>query len=245
MKRMKFILALVFIILAWLVLSLLLDSRILPSPIEVFKNLGSIFIAKIAVHAGMSLWRIFAGMFLAAAIGMPLGLAMGYYARLDQLLSPIVYFIYPIPKIALIPVVMLVFGLGEAARIVMIAIIVLFQIIVAARDAVRAIPGEIYQSLRALGSTSRQIFAHAVFPASLPGLFTSLRVGLGTAVSVLFFTETFGTRYGMGFFIMDAWFRVSYTEMYSGILVLSIVGFGLFLAVDISEKRFCAWRDSS
>lgn len=242
MKRVKYLLALLFIIIVWLILSLALNSSIVPSPLKVFQNLGRVFLAKIAVHAAYSLWRIAAGIILSVLIGVPLGLCMGYFKKADQILSPIIYFIYPVPKIALIPIVMLILGLGEASRISMITIIVVFQIIVASRDAVKGIPNEVYHSLKSLGATNYQIFRHSVFPASLPGLLTSLRVGLGTAVSVLFFTETFGTQYGMGYFIMDAWMRVNYTEMYSGILVLSILGFVLFLAVDLSEKRFCSWK---
>lgn len=242
MKHVKYLLAIIFIIFLWFFLPIILNSNIVPSPFKVFMNLGNVFLTKIAIHAAYSLWRIAAGIILSALIGVPLGLIMGYFKKADQFLSPLVYFIYPIPKIALIPVVMLILGLGEASRIAMITLIVLFQIIVATRDAVKVIPNEVYHSLKALGASHYQIFGHAVFPASLPGILTSLRVGLGTAVSVLFFTETFGTQYGMGYFIMDAWMRVNYVEMYSGILVLSLLGFGLFLSVDLSEKHLCAWK---
>ncbi|MGE5396821.1 MAG: ABC transporter permease, partial [Chitinophagales bacterium] len=68
------------------------------------------------------------------------------------------------------------------------------------------------------------------------------RLALGTAVSILFFTETFGTEFGMGYFIMDAWMRVNYLEMYAGIIVLSFMGFCLFTAIDFSENRLTSWR---
>ncbi|HBM80177.1 MAG TPA: nitrate/sulfonate/bicarbonate ABC transporter ATP-binding protein [Clostridiaceae bacterium] len=68
------------------------------------------------------------------------------------------------------------------------------------------------------------------------------RVALGTSVSILFFTETFGTEYGMGYFIMDSWMRVNYVEMYSGIVILSIMGFGLFTLVDFIERQLCPWK---
>lgn len=71
---------------------------------------------------------------------------------------------------------------------------------------------------------------------------TAIRVAMATAVSVLFFTETFGTKYGMGYFIMDAWLRVNYLEMYAGIVVLSVIGLLLFIVIDGLEHYFCRWQ---
>jgi len=71
---------------------------------------------------------------------------------------------------------------------------------------------------------------------------TATRLALGTAISILFFTETFGTQYGMGFFIMDSWLRVNYLDMYAGIVVLSFIGFCLFVSIDYLERKICSWR---
>jgi NitT/TauT family transport system permease protein len=76
----------------------------------------------------------------------------------------------------------------------------------------------------------------------MPKFLTALRVAMATAVSVLFFTETFGTQYGMGYFIMDAWLRVNYLEMYSGIVVLSSIGLILFSTIDYMERKMCGWQ---
>jgi NitT/TauT family transport system permease protein len=241
-KNYPYVLAVIFIGAAWYILSIILKLPIIPSPIDVFINLYSIFLSKIAGHALYSLFRIFSGIILSVVIGIPIGLSMGYFKKVDKVLSPVIYFIYPIPKIALLPVIMLLFGLGEFSKVVMIFLIVVFQIIVTSRDAVKDIPKETYYSLYSLGASRVKIFKNIVIPAALPGLISSIRIGLGTAVSVLFFTETFGTEYGMGYFIMDAWMRVNYIEMYSGIIVLSIIGFGLFYIVDMLEKRICSWK---
>jgi NitT/TauT family transport system permease protein len=81
-----------------------------------------------------------------------------------------------------------------------------------------------------------------IFPASLPKFLTAIRVAMATAVSVLFFTETFGTQYGMGYYIMDAWLRVNYLEMYAGIVVLSLLGLLLFGILDLLEYMTCRWQ---
>lgn len=241
-KNLRRAAAFLIIILLWQFFSIAARVPFIPSPFLVLKTIASIFRGKILMHSLYSLFRIFAGIFLSMAIGIPIGLVMGYFRRMDNLLSPFIYFIYPIPKIALLPVVMLLSGIGEASKIIMIMLIVLFQVIVAARDAVKDIQKETYYSYQSLGATKRSIFKDIVLPASLPGLLTSIRVGLGTAISVLFFTETFGTKYGLGYFIMDSWMRVNYLEMYSGIVILSIIGFLLFMVVDKLEEAVCRWR---
>lgn len=232
----------IFIILLWYIASILLKTPIIPSPIIVFINLFKIFSSEILEHLMYSLWRIAAGVLISVIIGVPLGLCMGYFYLADKIFSPIIYFTYPVPKIALLPIVMLLFGLGESSKILMIVLIVIFQIIVSSRDAVKAIPKELFYSMISLGSSRFKIFKDIVLPASAPGILTSIRISLGTAVSILFFTETFGTEYGMGYFIMDSWTRINYVDMYTGIVVLSLMGFLLFISIDILEKLICPWK---
>lgn len=226
----------------WQAAASLLKLPIIPAPGVVVVNLVQIFVPEIASHAFYSLWRIAAGVFLAVLVGLPLGLGMGYFPKWDRLLSPLVYLTYPVPKIALLPVLMLLFGLGELSKILMIFLIIVFQVIVAVRDGVKSIPKETYYPLYSLGAGVIDVFREILIPASLPKFLTALRVAMATAVSVLFFTETFGTKYGMGYFIMDAWMRVNYLEMYSGIVVLSNIGLILFGTIDYLERKLCGWQ---
>ncbi|SDE68709.1 ABC transporter permease [Sporomusa acidovorans] len=233
--------ALIFLAL-WQAVASWLQLPIIPSPGVVLVNLFHIFLPQIAIHGFYSMWRIVAGVLLAVMIGIPLGLCMGYFSKWDRLLSPLIYLTYPIPKIALLPVVMLLFGLDELSKILMIFLIVVFQVIVAVRDGVKGIPKETYYPLYSLGASFLEIFREILIPASMPKFLTALRVAMATAVSVLFFTETFGTQYGMGYFIMDAWLRVNYLEMYSGIIVLSMIGLILFGMIDYLERKLCSWQ---
>ena len=147
-----------------------------------------------------------------------------------------------VPKIALLPIVMLLFGLGDGSKAVMLFLILVFQIVVAVRDGVRAVPKEVFYPLASLGAPFRVMLWEVLLPASLPKFMTAIRVAMATAISVLFFTETFGTQYGMGYFIMDAWLRVNYLEMYAGIVVLSAMGLALFGALDLAERYVCRWQ---
>ncbi len=237
-----YLLAAVVLTLVWFVVSQLVNLPIIPSPVLVVENLADIFMKYIAIHSLYSLWRIGAGLLLAVAVGLPLGVIMGYFPQTDRFLAPVVYLTYPIPKIALLPILMLLFGVGELSKVFMIFLIIVFQVVVAVRDGIRAIPNETYYPLYSLGASFKDIFFEVLWPASLPKFITAIRVALATAISVLFFTETFGTQYGMGYFIMDAWLRVNYLEMYSGIVVLSLLGLILFTTIDLIERNACHWQ---
>lgn len=225
----------------WYLIAQAAELPILPSPERVAERLAGIFLSDIAVHGAYSLWRITAGLCLAILIGFPLGMIMGYFPRADRYLAPIVYLTYPIPKIALLPILMLLAGLGELSKILMIFLIIVFQVVVAVRDGIHAIPKEIYEPLVSLGASFGEIFREILWPASLPKFLTAVRVAMATAISVLFFTETFGTQYGIGYFIMDAWLRVNYLDMYAGIIVLSGIGLLLFGLLDFIEYQTCRW----
>ncbi len=242
-KKIKaYLYGFIIITCIWYVAFLLLKLPFVPSPLLIYRRTMEIFKSTIAIHVLYSFARVFAGIFISLLIGIPLGYLMGYYKIIDKHLSPLIYFTYPVPKMALLPIIMLLFGLGEASKIIMLVLIVIFQIIITARDAVKAIPREAYYSLYSLGAKRLQIFKEIVAPATLSEVITSTRLALGTAVSILFFTETYGTRHGMGYFIMDSWMRVNYIEMYCGIVVLSIMGVFIFAVIDIIEAYVCSWR---
>lgn len=241
-KLKTYLYSFIVITVLWYITFLVIKLPIVPSPVVIYIKIFNIFKKSIAIHALYSIGRVLIGVFISLLLGVMLGYLMGYYERVDKLLSPLVYFTYPVPKMALLPIVMLLFGLGEMSKIIMLVLIVIFQIIIAARDAVKAIPKEAYHSLYSLGAGRFQIFKEIVAPASFSEVLTSTRLALGTAVSILFFTETYGTEYGMGFFIMDSWMRVNYIEMYAGIVVLSIIGVLIFILIDIVEAYLCSWR---
>ncbi|MDR2804189.1 MAG: ABC transporter permease [Dysgonamonadaceae bacterium] len=193
-------------------------------------------------HLLASVIRLTEGLSLAFLIAVPIGLLLSHSPKINKIGSPILYFSYPIPKLALLPVVMLLMGIGESAKITMIVLILVFQIIITIRDAALHIPREKFHVMISLGANKRQLLRWVVLPAILPDALTSLRVAVGTSASVLFFTETFGTDKGVGFYIVDSWMRLDYRNMAVGILALSLIGLALFSAIDLLEKRLCKWK---
>ncbi|MGE4284480.1 MAG: ABC transporter permease [Clostridia bacterium] len=226
----------------WYVFSIIVNMKVLPKPTDIYLNMNNLYGEKLYIHVLVSFYRVGSGLAISLALGTFIGLLMAYSSIWNKMLNPLVYFTYPIPKTALLPMVMLLFGLGDTSKIIIIVLILVFQIIVAVRDAVLNIPPGNYDSIRSLGASKFQIFIHITLPAILPELLTSLRLSLGTALSILFFAEGYGTQYGIGYYILDAWTRIDYIGMCAGIVVISLLGFGLFILVDIFEETICKWK---
>lgn len=226
----------------WWLASLILQKTLLPSPWAVFVNIPSLFQKEMGLHIQVSGYRIFLGMLYALSGGFILGLLMGSLRKWRYFFDPLIYLTYPIPKMALLPIVMLLGGLGDSSKIMMIVLIVLPQVAISVRDAVRQIPENNYDVYRALKANKWQQFCQITLPATLPGVLSGARISLGTAISILFFTENYGTQYGMGYFIMDSWTRMDYPAMYGGILILSSFGLVLFLLLDLLSFWLCKWQ---
>jgi NitT/TauT family transport system permease protein len=226
----------------WYLLAITVHMRVLPKPTDIYLNLNNLYGDKLYIHVLISLYRVASGLSISLVLGVSIGLLMASSNVWNKILNPLVYFTYPIPKTALLPIVMLLFGLGDTSKIIILVLILVFQIIVAVRDAVINIPSETYNPIRSLGASKLQIFIHITLPAILPELLTTLRLSIGTALSILFFTEGYGTQYGIGYYILDAWTRIDYIGMYAGIVVISLLGFLLFISIDILEESICKWK---
>lgn len=233
-----------FIYLLWYVLSLLLGDAVLPYPLTVYvQGLQEIVRPSFWGHLKASSLRLLAGLVIAFVSAVPLGLVLGSTPRLDRLFSPLIYLGYPIPKIVLMPIIFVIFGIGETGKIVLLSMIIFFQLLITARDAARKIETEVVYSLKSLGGGRWAFYRHVVWPVSLPGIFTSLRIVTGTAVAVLFFVESIGTSKGLGFYIIDSWGRADYPTMFVGIIALSVIGIVLYETFDLLERRLCKWKN--
>lgn len=228
--------------LIWLIASVLMHTTVIPNPVVVYQHFGSVLTNDILIHILYSLKRITIGLALSLVIGIPIGILMACSEKANKILYPLIYFSYPIPKTALLPIAMLLLGMRDGSKIAIIFLIIVFQVIVSVRDSVRNIDETMYEVTVSVGATRGQIIRHITLPAILPELLTSVRISLGTAVSILFFVEAYGTKYGMGYYIVDAWSRINYIDMYIGILVISIIGFALFVAVDVVSDKLCKWN---
>lgn len=244
MKRRDLILAVLALLLIWQVLAMLLDQPILPSPLAVIVTLGDELVnGELLEHLLASLWRVAASTALAIALAAPAGLILGQSERLNSVISPMIYLLYPIPKVVLVPIILLFFGIGDLPKIVIIFLILFFQILVLVRDQAAGIRIELIQSVRSLGAGRRALFRFVYLPASVPAILTALRQSVGTAVAVLYVAELFATQKGLGYYIyLNGSTLFNYPAMYAGIVALSLMGLSLYFSVDWLERRLCAWQ---
>lgn len=245
MKRTSVLLALVGLLALWQALAMLINQPIFPPVTEVARALWrELQQGELGLHFLASLWRVTASMLLSVALAAPAGLALGQMPRLNRFFSPIIYWLYPIPKVVLVPVILLLLGVGDLAKIVIIFLILFFQILVLVRDQAAALRPELILSVRSLGAGRRALFRYVYFPASLPGILTALRQSVGTAVAVLYVAELFATQYGLGYYIyLNGSTLFNYPAMYGGIVVMSLLGMILYFSVDALEKWWCPYLE--
>lgn len=231
----------VFVIALWWVLALAINSPALPTPDATWPALVDNF-ARIMPEFWTSLGRIALSMLIGTLLGVPAGLWIGRSRRGDQIFGPVLYVLYPVPKIVFLPVLFILFGLGGQAKVILIAIAIFFQMVVTMRDAAKNVPQGAVVSLRSLGATKGQILREVVLPASLPDLFTALRITTGTAVAVLFIAESMAGSSGLGYYIMHAWSLLEYEQMFAGIIAMAVLGVVIYEVFEILEYRLTKWR---
>ena len=246
MGRKRDILAAAAILLAlWQAAAMLLQSMALPQPWMVAVDAAArIADGSILDDLAVSALRALSGIFLVLAAAVPLGLAVGAEATLGRRVSPFIYLLYPVPHVVLLPLIIILFGIGNFSKIFLIALIVFFQILVTTRDAAKNIHRNYFYSLQTLGATRLQVYRHLILPACLPKILTAMRISIGTAVAILFFVESFATTRGLGYIIMDSWGRSDYVALYTGISCMALLGFSLYILLDRIERRVCAWTES-
>lgn len=243
-RRRDLFLAFLFVIAAWQAAAWLVNRSILPAPGTVllvfWRDLAG---GVLAEHFLVSLWRVTAGMLLAILTAAPAGLALGQSKRLNRLFSPVIYLLYPIPKVVFVPIILLFFGIGDVSKIVIIYIILFFQILVLVRDQAASLRPELIQSVRSLGAGRKALFRYVYLPASLPAILTALRQSVGTAVAVLYIAELFATTRGLGYYIyFQGSTLLDYPAMYAGVLAMSLLGLGMYFSVDGLERWLCKWQ---
>jgi ABC-type nitrate/sulfonate/bicarbonate transport system permease component len=243
MRRSSVLLATFGLLALWQLAATLIHEPILPAPTTVL----SVFIQEIAGELGehflASLWRVIASTTLALAAAVPAGLILGQSERLNRIFSPLIYLLFPIPKVVFVPIILLFLGVGNLSKIVIIFLILFFQILVLVRDEASALRSELIDSVYSLGAGRRALFRFVYLPASIPAVLTALRQSVGTAVAVLYITELFATQRGLGYYIyLQGSTLFQYPKMYAGVIAMSLLGLGLYFAVDWIEHVLAPWK---
>jgi len=243
MKARHVLLTVIVLLVVWEVVARLWDVSVLPPASEVLLVFFEELPGPLGRHLLASTGRTLVSIALAVTLATPLGLVLGQSESLSRVLSPLIYIVYPIPKIVFLPIVLLFLGVGNVSKVFLITLILWFQVLVVVRDEASAIRPEMVHSVRSLGGGRRALFLFVYLPACLPAVLTAIRVSIGTAIAVLFFAESFATTSGLGYYIIvDTWGRLDYAAMYAGVVAMSLLGVVLFFTVDGLERRLCPWK---
>lgn len=240
-KTFSFLSSVAILLLLWWLLALILNSPAVPLPLKAIQSFFQSMLGDLPLHLGVSLYRVLISLILATLLAVPLGILLGKSPNLDTKAAPLLYLTYPIPKVVFMPIFLIVLGIGDSSKILLITLITFYQILVTTRDAAKNMEKEYVYSVKSLGASSWDLYRHVYLPGCLPAILTSLRLGLGTALAVLFLAETYATQTGIGFFIMDALSRMNYEEMFAGIIAMGLMGFFLYVILDQAEKVLCSW----
>ena len=243
--KFKGILFLLFLALLWEIVS----RNKLISPLyfpPISKNLVVFFHLMVngtlPLELLRSFGRIFGGFFLAVALMVPLGIVMGLFKPIYNLFEPLTELVRPLPAPALIPVVMLFLGIGEAMKIIMIAFACSFPILINTIDGVRSVEPTFVDTAKTFGRGRYEIILQVIFPASLHQIFTGLRVALPIALIVDIVSEMVGALNGIGRFILVMQRSFNIPEMYAGVFLVAIVGYGLNSLLRYLNTAFIGWH---
>ena len=188
--------------------------------------------------------EFFAGYGLAIATGVPLGVLMGWYGRVNAVLDPFVSALYATPRIALLPLVMIWFGIGLMSKVAIVFLGAVFPILVNTITGVRTIDADFIKVARSFGSSDRQLFLKVALPSSVPLLLAGLRLGLGHGLIGIVVGEMFGATEGLGFLISVAGARFQTDKVMVGIIIIAVAGMTMTAILRAIERRFERWRPS-
>jgi NitT/TauT family transport system permease protein len=223
------------LLLLWHYSVLWTGTQIFPSPLAVEKGLVELLHKHVLwADLGDSLRRVAVGFGAAAAIGIPLGLTLGWYQAANQVLNPVLQILRPISPIAWIPIAIILFGIGDHAAIFLIFLGAFFPIVVACVSGVSNVPTIFRRAGRNFGLSPAQVLARVVFPAALPQILIGLRIALGIAWLVVVAAEMIAVDSGLGYLVIDS--RNSgkrYDLVVAAMLLIGLIG----LALDIGFRR--------
>ncbi len=232
----------------WLVTTFhLVELLVLPSPQDIASEFRNLLTAgysnkPLYEHIKASALRSMTGLLGGIAIGIPLGLLMGYYQTVSAILRPIFSFLRPIPPIAFIPLVILAFGIGEFSKILLIFVASLSFVVLNTSAGMRSVPDQLLRAGKNLGLSQRQLFTSVMFPAALPHIMTGVRTATVISWAIVVAAELIAAQSGLGYIIQDAgtFFRI--TDVYIGIIIIGLIGLTLELILLSLERRLLHWQ---
>lgn len=215
----------------------LLSPSLVPSPVEVWHSMTRLFSdVSIFTHIGASLYRQMAGLVLAVVVGIGIGLSMARYQWAQVLFEPLVRLIYPLPKSALIPLLILWFGIGHASKVAAVFLGCLLPVVVSTYNGTRGVDKQLIWSARSLGTSGPRLLWKIYFMDALPEIMSGVRIALALSYTLLISSEFLISRKGLGSLIQSLGELGDYGGMFAAVLIVALIGF-------TADRLYVAWMN--
>jgi NitT/TauT family transport system permease protein len=189
-----------------------------------------------------SLLRALSGFLISVVLIVPLGLAVGWYAWLGNLLNQFIEICRNTAPLALLPVFILLLGIGELSKITMVVYSCAWPLLLNTIAAVKQVDPLLIKSARTMGASPQQLFRKVILPASLPTIFVGIRLASASAMLVLVASEMVGAKAGLGYLIINSQYSFLIPQMYFGILGITVIGLAFNAVLEALERRFMRWK---
>ncbi|MES2991649.1 MAG: ABC transporter permease [Pseudomonadota bacterium] len=233
------------IVLAWYGVraSGLVPPALVPAPHEVAAKFVELMRDRLAIDIFMSTKRVVIGVALGVALAVPVGFCLGWYKGLRSFIDPVINFFRALPPIALIPLVIVYFGIGEVAKTVILFYASFFAGVIVMYEGIAQISPIFIRVARTLGASDAEIFTKVIIPLTVPHILTAIRVALGVAWATLVASELIAAQQGLGALIQNASSFFQLDIIYVGIICIGFIALTMDLLLRVASRRLVAWQD--
>ena len=218
---------------------------ILPGPVAIAEALKTMFSTPaVLTDLAVSGSELAIGFGLAVVVGLVLGVAMGWYSRLNAALDPFVTFLYNTPRVALMPLLIIWFGIGIWSKVAVVFLGAFFPIVMSTADGIRGLDNSWVRAARSFGASDWQLFRTVALPGSVPFILTGFRLGIGHALIGVVVGELVAAQHGIGLILARAGQTFQTPTVFAAIVVVAVTGLVLNSLLRLLEKRFQKWKPS-
>jgi ABC-type nitrate/sulfonate/bicarbonate transport system permease component len=244
-ERILYLVSPIGLLLAWqlVLMAGIGDRRFIPAPTDIAARYWQMLASgELLMHTAVTLYRVFVGFFVGAIPGIAVGLLMAMFRPVRIFFDPLIASLFPIPKIALMPLFLLAFGFGDASKIAVVAVAVLFPVIINTYSGASNIEKIYWDVAKNYGASQSVMFRRIVFFGALPMIFAGLRIGLAVSFIVLVASEFVATKAGIGYLIWNSWELLQVDIMFVGIVTVGILGLIATVCLQEIERKVIPWK---
>ncbi len=221
----------------------LVNPALVPAPHAVFARFVELAQGRLPLDIWMSTQRVVIGVFLGVLVAVPVGFSIGWYRNVRTFVDPLINFFRALPPIALIPLAIVYFGIGEFAKTMILFYASFFAGVIVMVEGIGQISPIYVRVARTLGATDAEIFAKVIVPLTVPHILTAIRVALGVAWATLVASELIAAQQGLGALIQDASSFFQLDIIYVGIICIGFIALAMDLALRAATRKLVAWQD--